>query len=52
VGVWGNHDYVICNLDKDHLREGVSPATYQRMQRVSTGTADPSLTFRRPRDRL
>ena len=33
VGVWGNHDYVICNPD-DHPRKGISPVTYERMQQM------------------
>ena len=34
VGVWGNHDYVICNPDNDHSGRGISPATSELMQRM------------------
>ena len=34
VGVWGNHDYVICNPDNDHSGKGISPATSELMQRM------------------
>ena len=39
VGVWGNHDHVICNPD-DHPRKGISPVTYERMQADTSQSCD------------